>query len=214
LITGIKFRVKCIMLNFDKSLALQAIKTFNLNNDELFLEESFVKICEFISEFDDAISSIKSKPSVHDLSGLTILAEMHVKGYRKKNIPTDSSTVPDEMVSVILKIIYDYSDQELETIKVEHKRSMTVENCVGALLERYINSKLKQHNWHWCCGNFVQAIDFISQREDWKWDTLQVKNRKTTENSSSKKVRDETEIKHDIFIHDLLYLHLTNRFNR
>ena len=71
---------------------------------------------------------------------------------------------------------------------------MCAENCVGSLLERYLDSVLRQQGWYWCCGNFIKAIDFINKDERGMWLALQIKNRDNTENSSSSAIRNGTQI--------------------
>lgn len=83
---------------------------------------------------------------------------------------------------------------ESARIKQEHQQAMGAENCVGALLERYLDSVLRNHGWYWCCGDFVKAIDFISVDENRNWLAVQVKNRDNTENSSSSAIRHGTPI--------------------
>jgi hypothetical protein len=89
---------------------------------------------------------------------------------------------------------FEYKKEDSERIKREHQNAMSAENCVGALLERYLDSVLRKHGWHWCCGDFVKAIDFISMDEQGGWLALQVKNRDNSENSSSSAIRDGTPI--------------------
>lgn len=93
-----------------------------------------------------------------------------------------------------MRSAYGYSLAQSERIKKEHQHSMSAENCVGALLERYLDSVLRTEGWHWCCGDFVKAVDFINQDEDGKWIALQVKNRDNSENSSSSAIRNGTPI--------------------
>lgn len=98
------------------------------------------------------------------------------------------------MVSVVMSEAYGYTYQECEIIKKEHQYSMSAENCVGALLERYLDSVLRPQGWHWCCGSFVRAIDFIKKNADGTWVALQIKNRDNSENSSSNAIRNGTSI--------------------
>src|SRR5437667_9692569 len=72
---------------------------------------------------------------------------------------------------------------------------MGVENVVGGLTERYIGMTLEAHGWEWCSGDFIKAVDMIKKNSDDTWLLLQVKNRNTTENSSSSAIRTGTEIK-------------------
>jgi len=96
---------------------------------------------------------------------------------------------------MILKASHGYNDEELERIKVEHQYSMSAENLVGYLLERYLAEKLEPHGWVWCSGDFVKAVDFIKKDEEGIWHALQIKNRDNTENSSSSAIRKGTPIK-------------------
>ena len=73
---------------------------------------------------------------------------------------------------------------------------MAAENIVGDLLERYLAKILEPKGWVWCAGSIVIAVDFIMRGDATKWNLLQIKNRDNSENSSSKKVRDGTEIQH------------------
>ena len=105
----------------------------------------------------------------------------------------ETQTVPDEMVSKILKKYFNYDEEKLNLIKREHQQSMAIENMVGELLERYIDSVLSKHGWVWCCGSLVKKIDFI-KIENNKYRLIQIKNRDNSENSSSSAIRDGTTI--------------------
>lgn len=52
---------------------------------------------------------------------------------------------------------------------------MSAQNVIGATLERYLDSVPRPHGWHWCCGSFVRAIDFLYKRPDGEWFALQAK---------------------------------------
>ena len=98
------------------------------------------------------------------------------------------------MVSEVMQAAYGYSAAECERIKLEHQHAMCAENCVGALLERYLDSVLRAHGWHWCCGDFVRAVDFLRPLPAGGWELLQIKNRDNSENSSSSAIRQGTPI--------------------
>jgi hypothetical protein len=125
---------------------------------------------------------------------LEILAERYFSSYRKSDFPAAPGTFPDEMVSIVMQEAYGYSVEQCEKIKIEHQHSMCAENCVGALLERYLDSVLRPQGWHWCRGDFVKAIDFIRKNNDGTWLALQIKNRDNSENSSSSAIRNGTPI--------------------
>lgn len=155
---------------------------------------SFAEICRFIADNPASLSwRSKNKPSVYNKHGLKLLAEKYVKGYFRSNFPRAPGTVPDNMVSVVMQEAYGYTESESEQIKLQHQHAMCAENCVGALLERYLDSELKNAGWVWCCGNFIRGIDFIYCKQDGEWYALQIKNRDNSENSSSKSIRNNTE---------------------
>lgn len=182
-------------MSYSREEAKKIAKKCCKNKDEKSLVESFVEISSFLNEFPEALSwKGNEKPSLDSEEGLKIIAETYFKGYRKSDFPPEPSTIPDEMVSVIMKTAYGYNSKAIERIKLEHQHSMCAENCVGNLLERYIDSVLRKSDWCWCCGDFVKAIDFIGKDDNGKWQVLQIKNRDNTENSSSKAVRDNTTI--------------------
>ena len=164
-------------------------------NSEDGLAESFAQICSFLSDNQDRMSwRGKNVPSVYTEDGLKILAERYFPSYRKSDFPAVPGTVPDEMVSIVMQEAYGYTAKQCEHIKIEHQHSMCAENCVGALLERYLDSILRQQGWHWCCGDFVKAVDFIRINTDGTWLALQIKNRDNSENSSSSAIRNGTPI--------------------
>lgn len=172
-----------------------AIKHCNNQANEQGLVAAFVEVCRFLSENPDRLSwRGKNKPNVTTQAGLERLAEKYFSGYRRSDFPSQPGTVPDQAVSIVMQVAYGYSALDAENIKIEHQQSMCAENCVGALLERYIDSVLRQHNWYWCCGEFVKAVDFIKKNNDGTWVALQVKNRDNSENSSSSAIRNGTPI--------------------
>ncbi len=180
---------------FDENLARKVADKIAVDDDESFLITSFVEVCRFLSQNQSSLSWRGSnKPSVFAQQGLDKLAERYFAGYRRSDLPAEPSTVPDEMVSVIMSEFYGYSDSACQRIQIEHQRSMCAENCVGNLLERYINSLLKDKGWYWCCGDFVKAIDFLSKDDKGQWFALQIKNRNNSENSSSSAIRNNTTI--------------------
>ncbi|EKF9662366.1 SinI family restriction endonuclease [Vibrio cholerae] len=185
-------------MSFDESKAREIANSFCKNTDELSLVSSFLMVCKFLEEFPDELSWRTSKknpkPSVSDEAGLKVLANRYFDAYRRSDFPVKPSTIPDEMVSVILKDAYGYSDEDCTRIKLEHQHAMCAENCVGNLLERYLDSKLRNSCWSWCCGEFVKAVDFIGKNESGEWLALQIKNRDNSENSSSSAIRDGTKI--------------------
>lgn len=115
---------------------------------------------------------------------------------REPRRPQAPSTVPDEMVSVILVSYFGIPEFEAERVKREHLLSMGSENMVGDLLERYLASVMEPLGWVWCSGAMVKAVDFIKPplQSGYEWRLLQVKNRDNSENSSSSAIRIGTNI--------------------
>ena len=159
------------------------------------MESKFNLVIEFLIDNPESLSGRRKNVDIYNSTGRKFLYEMFV-GDREKNVElVMPSTIPDEAVSMILKASQDYSDDEIERIKIEHKLSMSAENLVGYLLEKYLAEKLEPHGWVWCSGDFVKAIDFIKKDDDGCWHALQIKNRDNTENSSSSAIRKGTPIK-------------------
>jgi hypothetical protein len=115
---------------------------------------------------------------------------------RNPRSPQPPTTVPDEMVSVILHEYFDVPLADLNRAKHEHLLSMGAENLIGDLLERYLASILEPRGWIWCSGSMVKAVDFIKPPLELggQYRLLQVKNRDNSENSSSSAIRNGTYI--------------------
>ena len=162
---------------------------------EISLRQSFITIIKYLNQFPENLS-VRSKKNIPDIkteNGITQLAVSYFNGFNSPTVPKLPQTVPDEMVSFIMEIVFKHSKEETEEIKKTHLESMASENAVGTLLERYLDSVLRENGWAWCCGNFVKAIDFI-KFDNGVWFELQIKNRSNTENSSSSKIREGTSI--------------------
>ena len=185
------------MSTFDKAIALQtALSLTNNDGNEAGLAEAFAEICEFLSAHPEYLSwrSRKNRPDITNPEGIRQLANKYFSGYRRVDFPKDPRTIPDEAVSIVMSAAYGYSVEQRERIKTEHQHAMSAENCVGALLERYLDSALRERGWCWCCGDFVKAVDFIRHEQNGQWSALQIKNRDNSENSSSSAIRAGTTI--------------------
>lgn len=105
----------------------------------------------------------------------------------KKGNP--SSTIPDPLVSQLVSIRINNVFAEKDITKI-HRASMASENLIGALLEEYIAINVIDKGWASCWGTTIKATDFVSIHGD----KLQIKNKTNTENSSSNKIREGTNI--------------------
>jgi hypothetical protein len=119
----------------------------------------------------------------------------YIKGYqnrislRSSNLP---GTTPDLAVEFIIQgRLSHLSNVDLTKIRFAHRLAMSAENILGLLLEEYLAVNLKQFGWFCCWGDVVRAVDFCNR--DGR--LLQIKNRSNSENSSSSRVRANTEIK-------------------
>ena len=184
-------------MTFSEAIARKvAAQCCNSQGEEQGLVEAFVQVCNFLYDNPSALSwrSNINIFSVQTEQGLRILAEKYYSSYRRSDFPVMARTIPDEMVSIVMMEAFGYSKEAIDRIKVEHQRAMVAENCVGALLERYLDSVLRPKGWNWCCGSFVKAIDFVKRDKNNEWLALQIKNRDNSENSSSSAIRNNTSI--------------------
>lgn len=187
-------------MQFNPKLAEEIAKavapaTTELSGPEAGLVQSFVQVCSFLSQNPQSLSwRGRQVPDVTTPVGLEALARKYFTTYKASDFPALPSTVPDAMVSEVIQAAYGYSRAACERIKLEHQHAMCAENCVGALLERYIDSVLRPHGWHWCCGDFVRAVDFLRPLPAGGWELVQIKNRDNSENSSSSAIRQGTPI--------------------
>lgn len=154
----------------------------------------FQCVCAFLHDNPERFSWRGNRPDLTTRAGLTDIARKFFAVRQRRDYPAPPTTVPDEAVSIVMQVVYRYTAVEAERIKVEHQHSMSAENIVGALLERYISLVMEPHGWVWCAGDFVKAVDFIRYAPPNGWQAVQVKNRDNTENSSSKAIRNGTDI--------------------
>jgi hypothetical protein len=184
-------------MSFDKALALSVATEYSNNQgEEAGLVEAFAEVCDFLADNPNSLSwrYKNNAPSVFAISGLQLLAQKYFSSYRKSDLPVNPRTVPDEIVSLVMMEAFGYTKHDAERIKIEHQLAMSAENCVGALLERYLDQALRPYGWYWCCGSFVKAVDFIRRDQHGAWLALQIKNRDNSENSSSSAIRHGTII--------------------
>lgn len=175
------------------SAVLRALEPLYLNTGE---SSCVVQLLNFFHQNPQKLGwRGKTKPNPRNLDGQVLISQRFIATRRTKIIPSVPKTVPDEMVSVILRSFYEYSSDESEKTKVSHLHSMAAEGATGALLEAYISSVGEKYGWIQCVGSLVKSVDFIKLTSN-GWIELQVKNRDNSENSSSKAIRDGTMILH------------------
>lgn len=157
----------------------------------------FVNVVKFLGTQPGLAKTLRgnSAPKIGSPSYIERLASDFAAG-RAVRGPKPPTTIPDEMVSKILVEYFEVNEKRVESVKSEHLLAMASEGIVGNVLEHYIASVAEKHDWIWCSGNMVLAVDFIKPpaKPEHPWRMLQIKNRSNSENSSSSKIRKGTAI--------------------
>lgn len=138
-----------------------------------------------------------SPRNIHGANGNEILRNWLLKYKRgveqraSRRISEMPGTVPDSIVDDIIGTRLPHLGiGELNMIRFAHRLSMSSENTLGLLLEDYMAIELAPYGWYCCWGATVRSVDFC--HEDGR--LIQIKNRSNSENSSSNRVREDTEI--------------------
>lgn len=177
-------------MQFDLTLARNAITQIDPQ-----LADRFCWIIQFLGENPSLARSLKNIPLGSDI--YISRQASNYAGSRNPRAPQPPTTVPDQLVSLILHKYFKVELQNLAFAQQTHLLSMGAENLIGDLLERYIASQLEPHGWIWCPGALVKAVDFIRPVQTSSgvgWQILQIKNRDNSENSSSSAIRNGTSI--------------------
>ena len=151
-------------------------KVFNvlLQNKQLFPTlriKGVVSFDEYIKRWFEAYNTgFESRPSV--------------------KVGKKSTTVPDEIVKVLMAYHFDLEAEEASKMEAAHAIMMTLENLTGELLEEYLDFRLKDFGWMCAWGSTIRAVDFCHPTKG----MLQVKNSDNSENSSSSSIREGTDI--------------------
>jgi len=161
------------------------------------LEEEFVTLIAFLEAHPELARTRRGKNAPQLGTNAHVLVEAHrffmSRQLRRPSVP---ATIPDVAVSKVLEAHYGVASSDLDRVKGEHLLSMAAEGFVGDLLERYIAANVRDHGWIWCSGEAVRHVDFVRRGNSpgAPWETLQVKNRDNSENSSSSAIRIGTTI--------------------
>lgn len=134
----------------------------------------------------------KPLKDINNQSEIEKIKEKFIQGRSRKH-PEAPKTVTDKAYLDVMRYYFDCLET-YETIEDLHKKAMGSENIVGDILERYLAFKLEPSGWVWVSGSVAKAVDFVYRWNDGSWVLLQVKNRDNSENSSSSKIRENTEI--------------------
>jgi hypothetical protein len=162
------------------------------------LQDEFATLMVFLEDNPEFARTrrLKNPPAVGTNAHLTYEANRFAAS-RKPRFPKRPTTVADDAVSTILESYFSVDSVRLYEAKALHQLSMAAENLVGDLLERYISENVKEDGWIWCSGAAAKSIDFVRRGRGAgiAWESLQVKNRDNSENSSSAAIRHGTSIK-------------------
>ncbi len=157
--------------------------------------DSLMVVADRITEIPDYSCSINIGTDGDVTHFMKKWTNKFINGYKNrpsKRISNPIGTQHDPILDEIISARIQNRTEDLEAIKYGHRLSMSAENITGSLLEEFIASELIKFKWHCCWGETMKSIDFCN--EDGQ--LLQVKNSDNSENSSSKTVRDGTEIQH------------------
>ena len=75
-------------------------------------EESFLKLCKFFVECPEYLSKKGQKYKFRDgkIVNLESLAKYYLDQYRKSDYPKMPTTVPDNMVDVVMQLVFDHAE--------------------------------------------------------------------------------------------------------
>jgi len=159
------------------------------------ISDSLMVVADRVIDIPDYSCSINIRTG-EDINDFMIKwVKKFINGY--KNRPSQRTSNPigtqhDPILDEIISARIRNTTEDLEAIKYGHRLAMSAENITGSLLEEYIATVLIKYDWHCCWGETMKSIDFCNADGQ----LLQVKNSDNSENSSSKTVRDGTEIQH------------------
>jgi hypothetical protein len=180
--------------DFQKSISKYKGDIKKLLKDECIsfgIDFSYIKVV-FQAIIDDPSVSpeIKKAKSLEDYINKWVAK--FAKGYsgrasQRKGTPL--GTYHDGGLDVFITSVFEVSDAELEKFIEAHRFLMNQENKIGEFLEEYLAERLIKYGYYCAWGSTLKSIDFCGNGI-----FLQIKNSDNSENSSSSKVRDGTQI--------------------
>ena len=81
---------------------------------EMSLKNSFITVIKYLNQFPENLS-VRSKNNIPDVKtkeGIEQLAVSYFNGFHSPTVPKLPQTVPDEMVSFIMEIVFNHSKKE------------------------------------------------------------------------------------------------------
>jgi len=152
-------------------------------------------VAQNIFKYPESSCSINLKDGENASDYITKWTRKYIKGFNNRTSKRKSNAIGtqhDPIIDEIISSRIGNATENLQLIKYGHRLSMSAENIAGSLLEEFLFEKLLKYDWHCCWGETMRSIDFCTT--DGR--LIQIKNSDNSENSSSKTVRDNTEIIH------------------
>jgi hypothetical protein len=184
--------LKDLIDSLDKNQFLQAFENVSRQEHSDFGDSQKVILSCIYSNKDLYPKRIKGDSRSQVVSSWL---KKYSEGYEKRisrRVSKPVGTVPDPAIEEIINArITKLNSNDLVKIKYAHRLSMSAENILGLFLEEYLATNLLEFGWHCAWGEVVSSVDFCHKDGV----LLQIKNRSNSENSSSMRVREGTEIK-------------------
>ena len=89
-------------------------------------------------------------------------------------IPKQQTTKPDDLVSIVLELVYKHKKSERTLIQNQYNQQKQSEMMIGQLLELYILIEGRDVGWAFT-AQCISGVDFI-KNDSSNWIPLQIKN--------------------------------------
>lgn len=171
----------------------------NKFRSHLFSDEEKKKITRRVFEYalnnKKRLNKTYANPKLSDDELFTKCEQSICEELNMVLYPTQPTTKPDTLTSILLERLYEHDIKSRELIANQYLEQKRTEMISGQLLELYIQRESLDYSRDWYfSGKIIKDVDFIKKNES-GWITLQIKNSDNTENNASSKVRDNTTIK-------------------
>ena len=171
----------------------------NKFRSHLFSDEEKKKITRRVFEYalnnKKRLNKTYANPKLSDDELFTKCEQSICEELNMVLYPTQPTTKPDTLTSILLERLYEHDINSRESIAKQYLEQKRTEMISGQLLELYIQRESLDYSRDWYfSGKIIKDVDFIKKNES-GWITLQIKNSDNTENNASSKVRENTTIK-------------------
>ena len=171
----------------------------NKFRSHLFSDEEKKKITRRVFEYalnnKKRLNKTYANPKLSDDELFTKCEQSICEELNMVLYPTQPTTKPDTLTSILLERLYEHDINSRESIAKQYLEQKRTEMISGQLLELYIQRESLDYSRDWYfSGKIIKDVDFIKKNES-GWIALQIKNSDNTENNASSKVRNNTTIK-------------------